>query len=228
MSEKVNVENLDRSDPYDFGVISYKVIADHVFTDLALAGALQAVRILIDIRKPLFYIRGELNVIESPIRFSEITSVTRENGEIHVVIEDETYAPEILKLLWTRFGRENISQTDRWNLYFPHDYILIEELNQLIAVNPRDRIMNKILDALNRIIPEGFRVQQRSIKGGYITVIASENPIEEEWLEEVNIALKNPPVKIPAAQLEKLKREPKKSDKKIVPWKTHKFQESIK
>ena len=228
MSKKVYVENLDQSDPYNFGVISYKVIVDHVFTDLALAGALQTVRILIDIRKPLFYLTGELNVVQSPIPFSEITTVTREDGEIHVVIDDETYAPEILKLLWTRFGRDNISQTDRWNLYFPHDYISVEELNQLIAVNPRDRIMNKILDAINRIIPEGFRVRQRSIQGGYITVIASENPIEEEWLEEVNKALKKPPSKIPAEQLEKLKREPKKSDKKIVPWKTHEFQESIK
>ena len=63
MSKKVYVENLDQSDPYNFGVISYKVIADHVFTDLALAGALQAVRILIDIRKPLFYFTGELNVV---------------------------------------------------------------------------------------------------------------------------------------------------------------------
>ncbi|NVM52904.1 MAG: methanogenesis marker 17 protein [Candidatus Helarchaeota archaeon] len=227
MAEKIFVENLDQSDPFNFGIISYKVIADHVFTDLTLAGAVQSIRILIDIEKPFFYLAGELRLVASPVRVSDIASLSLEEEGIHVVIEDESYAPDLLKLLWTKFGRENITQIDRWNLIIPN-LITAEELEHMIAVNPRDRIMNKILDALNRIIPEGFRVRKRSLEKGHITIIASENPIEPEWIQKAENALKNPPVQIPADYLEQLKQTPKKIEKKIVPWKTHEFQESVK
>lgn len=228
MSEKVFVENLNRSDPYSFGILSYKVIADHVFQDLALAGAFQSVRILIDIEKPLFYITGEINLVESPIRISDIATMKLDEADIHLTIEDETYAPDLLKLLWTRFGREQITQLDRWNLLIPSPLISIEELSQLVAVNPSDRILNKILDALNRIIPEGFRVRQTSFRKERITIIASENPLEPKWIQQAEVALQDPPVPIPATYMEKLKREPKKTDQRVVPWKSHEFQESIK
>ena len=228
MAEKVFVENLDRADPYNFGVISYKIIADHVFTDLGIAGALQSIRILIDIEKPFFYITGILSLIDAPMRVSDIASVSIEDEGIHVVIEDENYAPDLLKLLWSEFGRENITQLDRWNLIIPEGYVTPEELELMVAVNPKDRIMNKILDALNRIIPEGFRVRKSDIEKGRITVIASENPIEPKWIEEARNALESPPVQIPEEHLKKLRQEPKKIEKRVTPWKTHEFQESVK
>jgi putative methanogenesis marker protein 17 len=198
-----------------------------VFADLAVSGALRFVRILIDISKPFFYIWGELSGMETPIRFGDITSLTEENQGIHVVIEDETYAPDILRVLWTQFGRENLTQIDRWNILIPPQFTTVEELKQVITVNPRERIVNKVLDAFNRIIPEGFRVRQSHFKNNIITIIASENPIESGWLDQAEEALKKSPVRIPAEYNEKLKREPKQITKKIVPWKTHEFQESL-
>jgi putative methanogenesis marker protein 17 len=224
---KVFVENLDQSDPFNFGIISYKVIADNVFADLAVSGSLRFVRILIDISKPFFYIWGEVSVMQTPILFGNVTSITSEDQGIHVVIEDETYAPDILRVLWTQFGRENLSQLDRWNIIIPSQFTTVEELKQVITVNPRERIVNKVLDAFNRIIPEGFRVRQSNFKNNIITIIASENPIEAGWLDQVEEALKKPPSRIPDEYSKKLKREPKKITKKIVPWKTHDFQESL-
>jgi len=224
---KFFVENLDQTDPFNFGIVSYKVILDNIFADLAVSGALRFVRILIDIRKPFFYIWGELSIMETPIRFGDVTSLTLENRGIHVVIEDETYAPDILRVLWTKFGRENLTQIDRWNIVIPSQLINIEDLKQLITVNPRERIVNKVLDAFNRIIPEGFRVRQSNFEKNIVTIIASENPIEDAWLDQVKEALKQPPTRIPDEFSEKLKREPKKITKKIVPWKTHEFQESL-
>jgi len=224
---KVFVENLDQSDPFNFGIISYKVIADNVFADLAISGALRFVRILIDINKPFFYIWGELSITETSIQFGDVTSINVEDRGIRVVIEDETYAPDILRVIWTQFGRENLTQIDRWNILIPPQFTTVEELKQVITVNPRERIVNKVLDAFNRIIPEGFRVRQNKFENNIITIIASENPIEPEWLNQVEEALKKSPIRIPDEYSEKLKREPKKITKKIVPWKTHEFQESL-
>ncbi len=228
MSERVFVENLDRSDPYNFGIISYKVIADHVFTDLAIAGALGLVRILIDIEKPFFYVKAQLNVIEQKIRMKDIATINPEKEGLHVIIDDESYAPDLLRLLWSEFGRENLTQIDRWNIIIPPDFITIEELNLKVVVNPKDRIMNKIMDAMNRIIPEAFRVRRVTLEENHIVIIASENPIELEWTEQAKEALALDPVRIPKDYLERLQRAPKKIAKKIVPWKTHEFQESVK
>ncbi len=227
MAEKIFVENLNRSDPLNFGVLSYKMIADHIFMDLAVAGAFQFVRILIDIEKPFFYIQAELKITEEPVRIADITTLTLEKEGIHVEIEDESYAPDLLRVLWGRFRRENITQRDRWNLLIPAALITIDELKQMVALSPRERILNKILDAFNRIIPEGFRVRKSIIDKIHITIIASENPIQEEWIRQAETALKNPPTSFPPEVLEKFKRTPKKIERRIVPWKTHEFQESI-
>lgn len=224
---KVFVESLDIADPFNFGIISYKIIADTIFADLAVSGALRLVRILIDIKIPFFYIWGEVSTMETPIRLADITSISIEDHGIHLVIEDETYAPDILRLLWTQFGREMLTQIDRWNLIIPTHLTSIEALKQMITVNPRERIVNKVLDAFNRLIPEGFRVRQSSFEHNIITIIASENPIQDEWVNRVKEALKKPPARIPVGYIEKYKREPKKIQRKIVPWKTHEFQESI-
>ncbi|MHA1263658.1 MAG: methanogenesis marker 17 protein [Candidatus Helarchaeota archaeon] len=228
MSEKIFVENLDQSDPFNFGIISHKIIADYVFQDLALAGAIRSVRILIDIKKPLFYIDGELNIVKAPIHLSEIASIKLDQGRLRVVIENETYAPDLLKLLWTRYGRENITQLDRWTLLLPVTPYSIEDLNQWVVADPSHQILNKIMDALNRIIPEGFRVRQNYLEKEHITIIASENPLQPEWIRQAETALQHPPISIPPKYLEELKREPKYSEKRIVPWKTHEFQESVK
>jgi putative methanogenesis marker protein 17 len=226
-ANKVFVESLDPADPFNFGIISYKIIADTIFADLAVSGALRLVRILIDIKTPFFYIWGEVNTMETPIRLADITSITQEDRGIHLVIEDETYAPDILRLLWAQFGRERLTQIDRWNLLIPAHLTSVEALKQFITVNPRERIVNKVLDAFNRLIPEGFRVRQSTFDHNLITIIASENPIQDEWLDRAKEALRNPPSQIPEEYSNKYKREPKKIQKKIVPWKTHEFQESL-
>jgi len=228
MVEKVFVENIDRSQPFNYGIISYKIIADYVFADLAVSGALESVRILVDIEKPFFFIHAKIKIMEEKIRISDITTITLEKDGIHITIEDESYAPDLLQVLWKQFGRENVTQIDRWNLIVPSNLITIENLKQIVAVDPRDRITNKILDAMNRIIPEAFRVRKTSFKDDYITIIASENPLEPTWIQLAENALKIPPLRIPEEYLEKLKQTPKVSKKKIVPWKTHEFQESIK
>jgi putative methanogenesis marker protein 17 len=227
MEEKIFVENVDQSDPFNYGILSYKIIADHVFTDLAISGGLRTIRILIDIQKPFFYIWGLLNVTQTNIHVSDITTLSLEDGGIHVVIEDESYAPDLLRLLWSKFGRDKITQIDRWNLIIPLNLITLEELKMLIAIDPRERIMNKILDAFNRIIPEGFRVRKSSFDQNQITIIASENPLEVEWIQNAKDVLKKPPRRIPEGYLEKLRRVPKQIAKRVVPWKTHEFQESI-
>ncbi|MHA1130319.1 MAG: methanogenesis marker 17 protein [Candidatus Helarchaeota archaeon] len=229
MSERVFVENLDRSDPYNFGIISYKIIADYVFTDLAIAGALGLVRILIDIEKPFFFIRSKLNIVEEKIRMKDVATINFiEKEGLQVTIDDESYAPDLLRSLWAKFGRENLTQLDRWNIMVPPNFITPEELNHIVIVNPKDRIMNKIMDAMNRIIPEAFRVRKVKLEEDQMTIIASENPIEEEWIEQAERALESAPIRIPQEYLDQLKQEPKKIAKKIVPWKTHEFQESIK
>ncbi|MEM2865706.1 MAG: methanogenesis marker 17 protein [Candidatus Hadarchaeales archaeon] len=206
MTEKVFVESLDPSYQYGYGVLMSKVIAEHALSELALGGALEELRILVDMRKPLFAVSVRLGPPLPPVRVGDCARVQEGPDGIHVVLLDEGQAPFLARLLRERFGG-SLEQLDRWEVVVPSRVIPVKELEKLVVSHPQERTMGRIMDALDRIIPVGFRVRYAERGENSLLLMASENPIKEGWVREVKEALKKPPVPVPPEKMEGIRRK---------------------
>jgi len=220
LSEKLFVESLDETYQHGFGILIYKIIADYVLNDLAIGQAIQQMRVLIDIRKPLFAVSVHLGPSAPPIKMKDYAHLEERKDGIHIIIYDETYAAELLKVLWDNFGKNNVTQIDRWETVIPPNLITIDKLQNITVADPREKMMEKILDAITRIIPEGFRIEYLLPEASGMTIITSENPIQGDWIEMVKGTLAQPPKPLPPEILEGVKREPKRKFEELYkPWK---------
>jgi hypothetical protein len=55
----------------------------------------------------------------------------------------------------------------------------------LIVYDPREDLVTRIFDGMDRILPEGARVRCPISLPDRLTIIASENSITEEWKDKV-------------------------------------------
>jgi putative methanogenesis marker protein 17 len=95
-------------------------------------------------------------------------------------IMSEKYAPKLLTLLWDKYG-ERAQQLSRLEINLKLDEKEIEALKTLIVYDPREDLVTRVLDGMDRILPEGARVRCPISLPNRITTIASENSITEEW-----------------------------------------------
>lgn len=220
MSEKVYVESIEEEDKFSFGILAYKIITDYVLSDLNIGQAIQKIRILIDIKKPLFVVSVDVNPTTLQIKVKDCAYLKEESDGIHIIIHDESYSADLLRALWNFLGKDRINQLDRWEVVIPK-LIKKGELEEIKIVDLKEKIIDKVLDAVSRIIPEGFRINSTlSLKDNNLTVIASENPIQEDWIRIVKEALNKPPKLIPPEKLKEAKREPKLTVEELPkPWK---------
>jgi putative methanogenesis marker protein 17 len=207
LSEKVFAESLDPSSQYGYGVLMSKVIAEHALSELSLGGAVEELRILVDIGKPVFAVRVRLGPPLPPVRVRDCARVQEAQDGIHVVLLDEGQAPFLARLLRERFGRERLEQLDRWEVVVPLGVVPARELEEMVVSYPRERMMERIMDAVERVIPVGFRVGYAERGEDSLLVVASENPLKEEWVEEVKEALRRPPSPVPPEKMEGIRRK---------------------
>ena len=187
----------------------YKVIADHIFGDLAIGPAIQQMRVLIDIKKPIFAVSVRIGPSPPPIRMKDYARLEESKDGIHVMIHDETYATDLLKVLRERFGRDKITQIDRWETVISPNLTTLDELQEVIVAEPREKMMENIMDAMTRVVPEGFRVGFIQPEDSGVTIIASENPVQADWIQMVMAALARPPKPPPLEMLEEVGRKPR-------------------
>ncbi len=211
MSEKVFAESLDPSYQHGYGVLMAKVIAEHALSDLGLGGAVEEMRILVDIGKPLFAVRVRLGPSLPPVRVKDCARVQEAQDGVHVYLLDETHAPSLARILRERFGGK-LEQLDRWEVVVPAGEARAGELEEMVVSRPSETLLDRLLDAVQRVIPVGFRVGYSERTGNSLLLVASENPIREEWVEEVKEALRRPPSPIPPERMEAIRRRVEKAE----------------
>lgn len=238
MPSKIYVESIDEETAYDYGILTYQIIAEYAVNDLQLTG-LDNVRIIIDHKAPFFYIQitlGQGN--EPPKTIADVAEIKNLADGIHITIQNETYAPQLLRFLWAKMGRENVNQLDRWESVIPPESIDLIALKSSIIFDPMQVTMDKLSDFIYRIVPEGFRVQMDLSNKDKLRYIFSENPIKKEWIGNIEKILQNSPHSIPPEFLEQLRKVPKEvytldekldrvsyTTKVLTPWKTYDFEE---
>jgi len=160
----------------DFANTTFAKISQATFRDLGVRASIDNTYIYIDPTEHFFIISVKIGRVASPVKVSDITQ--REPDRLKIT--DERYAPNLLSLLWDKYD-ERVKQVSRLELGIDLDEKEREALKDLIVYDPRDDLITRILDGIDRILPEGARVRCPIPLHGRVTLLASENPIRKEW-----------------------------------------------
>lgn len=168
------------------GAEVYKRVVLDVLSDLSLGRVIEKVRIYIDVTEPVFIFLGLRRMGLPSVHLKDFADVeTGEYGKQEVVINlnKETYIPQLLNKLWDRYGRGNINHEDRTRITVETaDYMTeVDLLSEMVIDEKVQEINDRIVDAMLRIIPEGFRVRYHQLTDEYILFVASEDTIKQEW-----------------------------------------------
>ena len=98
-----------------------------------------------------------------------------------MTITQERYAPDILSVLWAKYGRANVVQQTRFDLDVKG---ASEEELANMEISSGEEDMREIMGAIWRTMPEGIKNRKTLIDGHIITVIATEEILRPEMIEE--------------------------------------------
>ncbi len=160
----------------DFANASYAAICQDTFRDLGLRANIDSAYLYVDPKDHVFIISIKIGRISSPVTVDDIT--LQEPGKLR--ISNEKYAPKLLAMLWDRYG-ERAQQLSRFEIALDVDETEKAALKEVIIYDPREDLVTRILDGIERILPEGARVRCPIPSPNRISLIASENAISDEW-----------------------------------------------
>lgn len=171
----------------------YRKIIENNMASLRLAPAIGRIKVVLRPEDSLFQMAIILRDVGTRVTTIDIADVEAKPvaGEIIISIKKEQYIPELLRKLWERYGRANISQPDRWTVAISTDRAEEEAsfLKDMVVADPRHRLHENLVDFAIRITPEGFRVRYHLYKGNKFIFVASEEALKHEWIEETETML---------------------------------------
>lgn len=100
-------------------------------------------------------------------------------------IGTETYLSPMLSVLWDTYGRDIITQPDRFTVKIMVPGLNPREIEEMVVVDPSEGMFHDIIYALQWIAPEGFKIRREIIGEDYFSYVASENTFNEEEIDEL-------------------------------------------
>jgi putative methanogenesis marker protein 17 len=172
--------------PEEIGAEVYKRVVVDVLSDLSLGRVIDKVRVYIDVTQPVFIFVGSRRMGLPSVHLNDFADVEiGEYGKQEVVINlnKETYIPQLLNKLWERYGRGNVNHEERTKITVETANYMneVDLLKDMMIDEKVQEINDRIVDAMLRIIPEGFRVRYHQLTDEYILFVASEDPIKQDW-----------------------------------------------
>ncbi len=182
--EKIIVESDEET-----GADVYNRVIIDVLSDLALGRVLEKVRAYIDVKEPVFIFVALRRFGLPSIRLSDFAEVDMGDygkNEVTINLLKESYIPQLLNKLWERYGKGNIEHSERSMIivHTPDYFTEVDFLREMVIDEKIAQINDRIMDAMLRIIPEGFRVRYHQLTEEYILFVASEDPIRQEWKDK--------------------------------------------
>lgn len=173
----------------------YRKIIEDNLASLKLAPAIGRIEVVLRPEDSLFQMAIILRDVGTKVTTLDIADIDAKPvaGEIIISIKKEQYIPELLGKLWERYGKANISQPDRWTVAISSENPEKEAafLKEMTVADPRHRLHENLVDFAIRVTPEGFRVRYHLYKGNQFIFVASEEALEQEWIEEAKAMLKD-------------------------------------
>jgi putative methanogenesis marker protein 17 len=162
------------------GAEYYKQIANDVLLDHNLIKVIDRLHIFIDPKVPLFIATGTTKKITSVIRVRDFANVNPQDNKMTLVISEEAYLAPMLKIFWSRFGKEHVEQPDRFTVVLYDVQADPQEIEDIIVADPSENLYKDLIYALRCIAPEGFRVRKEIYGNERFSFVSSENILSED------------------------------------------------
>ena len=166
-------------DPY--GSEAYSKLFDEIMSDLNKAVLIDRVKLLLKPKVPLLVFSIVLRAEPGQKTIPDVTTVRTETEGVHVTITQERYAPDVLSALWKRYGRNNVYQQTRFDLDVKG--ATEKELAEMV-ISSGEEDKREIMGAIWRTMPEGIKNRRTLMDGNVITVVATEEILLPEMLEQ--------------------------------------------
>lgn len=161
----------------EYGNEVYVELFERILIDLGLTNRVEGAKLLIYPERHLFIVSVRLRQARTSVKVAEVADVSDREGNAFLVIRNESYAPALLALLWKQFGRERIEQLSRLEI-LAHG-VLPSKIEGL-QISPGEELRKEVLDAIWRLLPEGFKVRHNLFAENVMTIISTEHTMEEE------------------------------------------------
>ncbi len=161
----------------EYGNQLYAELFKRILVDLGLANRIEEARIVIIPEKPLFLVSVRTRKARTTVRLDEVAIVEEKGDNTYLNITNESYAPVLLANLWKRFGRERIEQLSRLEILC---HGIKSDQVRSIELDPGQELKKELLDALWRLLPEGFKVHHTLSSDTVMTIAATEHIMTDE------------------------------------------------
>lgn len=168
---------VDSSD--ELGGQQYKYIAEKSVEDLGLGGSIDSIDMLIRVEEPVFIIIIRYKEVTGKSTLGDASYIDSRKNGIRITLSSEIFLGDALKALWSKYGRDRVEQIGRLEIFVSGAEP--EEVKGIKLSEKGYDLESRINELATRIIPEGFRIRNSTKDKGIITIIASEDPIKEEW-----------------------------------------------
>ena len=167
------------------GAEVYEIIIKQIFHDLVLGSAVDDLKAYVNPDDPVFVLAIKMRKTSNAILFEEVANLTYNKADdvTTILIDNENYLPNILKLLWRQFSRDEIYQPNRYQLEIKGDYT---SLKSEVVDDPHSNLQRRVYDAIFRILPEGFKIIKDLSTEDIITVVATDELIKDAWIEKAH------------------------------------------
>lgn len=166
------------------GAENYHKITTSVLQDHNLLSIVSALHLYIDPEYPLFIATGIIRPPRAVIRVSDVGNVLVQDGKATIAVGNETYLAAMLKMLWKRFGHDNVDQPDRFTVIIS-DVPIPDDIERWPVIDPAEALYKDLIYAIQVIAPEGFKVRRENYGSDRFSYAASENTLPEEDVEKI-------------------------------------------
>ena len=165
------------------GAEVYEIIIKQIFQDLVLGASVDDLKAYVNPDDPVFVLAIKMRKTSDVILFEDVASLTynKADDKTMILIDNENYLPNILKILWRQFSRDEIYQPNRYQLEIGGDHT---ELASVVVDDPHSNLQRRIYDAVFRILPEGFKNIKDLSSDDIVAVVATDELIKDEWIEK--------------------------------------------
>lgn len=166
-----------------FAYQNFDTIFRQLMQELGVSRMVENFRINADPDAPYFLISLRLGRARTSVKVTDMAMLDEHTGGTKLTITDESWAPALLTKLWQTYGRDRVEQLTRFELVVRNT--TTEEISK-IELDPGEELRTKVLDAVWRLFPEGFKVRHNIVDDKVLTIIGTEHDMRPEWIEAAN------------------------------------------
>ena len=189
--EPLEIFTVETTEPSE--AAAYESILKDIISELAFSRTIGRIKVRIRPEDSLFMMVILLRRGLPPIKAGEVsdTEFDREHAKVVITVRDEKTIPQFLDRLWEQFGRQNVMQPERNIIEVASDLETVDKfIAELIVDDPEKTIRERLADMAIRATPEGFRIRYHSLDSGKFVFVASEDTMQQDWIDEANVMLK--------------------------------------